>query len=77
MKKVNLDIETSKQNIDKRLRRPSLDLNLLRYTSPSKYASHIDEMFSDMGGEYDRFRLENHLQRKPLFELLKERRATI
>lgn len=34
-------------------------------------------MFDEMGGEYDRFRLENILKRKPLSELLKERHISI
>jgi hypothetical protein len=34
-------------------------------------------MFDEMGGEYDRFRIENLLKRKPLSELLKERKISI
>lgn len=56
---------------------PSVDLGLLKSRTPSLYSKHIEDMFGDMGGEYDRFRLDGQLKRKPLFELLKEKRVTI
>jgi hypothetical protein len=34
-------------------------------------------MFSEMGGEYDRFRLENLLLKQSLADLLKKKKVTI
>jgi hypothetical protein len=50
---------------------PTINLSHLEKVSRKSYDRYVDEMFLEMGGEYDRFRLENLLKRKPLAELLK------
>ncbi len=43
------------------MKQPQVNLNLLQSVSRKKHKLIIDNMFREMGGEYDRFRLENYL----------------
>jgi hypothetical protein len=63
--------------LKKRLSIPAIDLNLLQRRSPASYTKHIDEMFAEMGGEYNRHRIESLIKRKSVFELMNNRTVSI